>query len=175
MVVTTRSGPEENVDDSRIRAVAQQWPVFRKYDKRAAFQRAVTIDYSAAWGIPAEPPPAAGPIANAVGPPDEFIQRAPEHAKRFEDWLRERGLSAGSEEQWRAVLRDHGSVIRDERMVVPAIAAYGEDLRRRIDGVWRKAAVVNRGEPVVARKGQPWSSRRVILEVLEALDAVEEG
>ena len=70
-------------------------------------------------------------------------------------------MSAIGEEQWRIVLRDLGPVIRDETMGVPAIAAYGEDLR---------ATVLRRGEPVVAKKGQPWSSRRVILEVLEALD-----
>lgn len=173
--LVTRASPDARVDEDAIEAIARAWPVFRKYNKRAGFLRSVAIDYSEPWQLAPPPPPVAVPIANAAGQPDEFIRRVAEHAERFDAWLRQRGLRVDNDEQLRRVLREHGTVIQDEKLVIPAIAAYGERVRLQMDGVWRKAVLLHRGEPVVARKGQPWSARRVIMEVLEAMDAAEHG
>jgi len=167
--VVTRASPDSRVDESAVEAITRAWPVFRKYNAKAAFSRPVVVDYSEPWRRAAPLPPQAAPIAHAVGEPDEFIRRVPEHAERFEAWLRQRGLRIDSEQQWCPMLREHGAVIQDDKLVIPAIAAYGERVRREMDGVWRKAVLLHRGEPVVAKKGQPWSSRRVIMEVLEAI------
>ena len=169
-LVLTRASPGVQVDEKAVHAITRAWAVFRKYDPKATFSRPVVVDYSEPWRRAAPPPPVAGPIAHAVGEPDEFIRKVPEHAERFEAWLRKRGLRIESEEQWRQTMREHGEVIQDEKLVIPAIAAYGERVRRQMDGVWRKALLLHRGEPVVAKKGQPWSSRRVVVEALEAIE-----
>ena len=169
-MVVTRASPDVRVDEKAVEAIARAWPVFKKYNTKAAFSRPVLVDYSEPWRRAAPLPPVAAPIAHAVGEPDEFMRSVPEHAERFEAWLRQRGLSIDSDEQWRQVMREYGAVIQDEKLVIPAIAAYGERVRRQVDGVWRKSVLLHRGEPVVAKKGQPWSSRRVIMEVLEAIE-----
>jgi hypothetical protein len=95
------------------------------------------------------------------------------HAARFEQWARSRGLAVPqTEEDFIQFFQEHEPVIRDE-VLVPTIAAYGELVRRKMGGIWSKAVLLNRGEPVVAKPGRPWSARRVILEVLEGLEPIE--
>ncbi len=80
-----------------------------------------------------------------------------------------RGLSARTEDDYARIFAEHEAIIRDE-LLVPAVAAYGEMVRTRIQGIWRKSSLFQRGEPVIARPGRPWTSRRVVLEVLDLLD-----
>lgn len=173
LVVVTRKSPKDPVDLERIAALARDWPVFRKYDKKAGFKKPVQIDYSAVWGLPAPTGLEPQPIATTVGPSDEFIASVATHAARFEEWARGRGLAVPkAEEDFIQFLQEHELIIRDE-ILVPTIAAYGELVRKKMGGIWSKAVLLNRGEPVVVKPGRPWSARRVILEVLEGLEPIE--
>lgn len=164
--------PKVATDPARVSAVTREWPFFRKYDRKAGFKRPVRIDYSDVWNLP----PRAlevGPARALVGPPDAFIASVASHADRFRQWVRSKGLAEpSSEEDFITIFQAHGAIIRDE-LLVPAIAAYGELVRTKIGGVWKKAELLHRGEPVVAKPGRPWSARRVILEVLEGLEPIE--
>lgn len=197
LVLLTRRSPKDPVDPECLAVLAREWPVFRKYDKKAGFKPPVRIDYSQVWNLPAPELPALRLPRETVGPPDEFIANVPSHARRFVAWAQSQGLAPpgdqnylqvlqgglkllrkrkpwqpeGPEEDFFQVLREHEAVIRDELMV-PAIAAYGELVRARIGGVWRKS-ILHRGEPVVVRPGRPWTSRRVILEVHDGMEPLE--
>lgn len=171
-VVITRRSPKDPVNSERMPALTREWPVFRKYDPTAGFQTPIRIDYSEVWGLPA-PVSKEGPIRDAVGPPDEFIASAATHAARFEQWASGRGLAVPqTEEDFVQFFQEHEPIIRDE-VLVPTIAAYGELVRKKMGGVWSKAVLFNRGEPVVVKPGRPWTARRVILEVLEGLEPIE--
>ena len=170
LVVITRRSPKDPVDSQRVAALAREWPVFRKYDHKAGFKTPVRIDYSQVWDLPA-PASKEGPVREVVGPPDEFIASVPTHARRFNEWAQGKGLSPKTEEDFLQVLQEHDAVIRDE-LLVPAIAAYGELVRARMGGVWRKS-MLHRGELVVVKPGKPWTARRVILEVFEGMELVE--
>lgn len=161
--------PEASLDAGRVRVIAAQWPCFREYDTRASFEPPIRIDYSQAWGLPA-PDTRALSLRELVGPADEFIAIAPRHAAKFNEWARSAPAAVETEDDFRRVFRQHEALIRDE-LLVPAIAAYGEMVRRQIGGIWQKSRFLHRGEPVVGRPGRPWSQRRVLLEVLEALAA----
>jgi hypothetical protein len=173
LVVVTRRSPKDPIDPERIAALAREWPVFRKYDKKAGFEPPVRIDYSAVWSLPAPTNIEPQPIGTTVGPADEFIASVATHAARFEEWARERRLAVPrTEEDFARLFQEHEAIIRDE-LLVPTIAAYGEAVRKKMGGVWSKAVLFNRGEPVVVKPGRPWSARRVILEVLEGLEPIE--
>lgn len=174
LVVVMRESPNKGpVDPERIAAVAREWPVFRNYNKKAGFKKPVRIDYSAVWGLPGPTGLEPQPIATTVGPPDQFIASVATHASRFEQWARSRGLAVPqTEEDFIQFFQEHELIIRDE-ILVPTIAAYGELVRKKMGGIWSKAVLLNRGEPVVVKPGRPWSARRVILEVLEGLEPNE--
>lgn len=164
--------PEITGDPARIAAVKSEWPFFRKYDSKAAFERPIRIDYSAVRSL-APRALELGSLRELVGPPDAFIGSVGAHAERFREWVRSKGLAEPrSEEDFVAIFQAHEAIIRDE-LLVPAIAAYGELVRIRVGGVWKKATLVNRGEPVIAISGRPWTARRIIREVLEALEPVD--
>jgi len=172
LVVVTRPKPNDPVDQARLTIVAKLWPVFRKHDQKARFRTPVRIDYSQVWGLPS-PRTRVTSVREIVGPPDEFIASVAAHAERFREWMRGKRLGEPqSEEALIAILQKHEQFIRDE-LLVPAIAAYGELVRQKTGGAWKKATLVNRGEPVVVKPGRPWSARRVILEVLKGLEPFE--
>jgi len=164
--------PKIAIDPARVSAVAKEWPFFRKYDRKAGFKRPVRIDYSEVWGL-APRVLEVGSVRELVGPPDAFISSVASHADRFREWVRSKDLAEPrSEEAFITIFQAHEAIIRDE-LLVPAIAAYGELVRTKMGGVWKKAELLHRGEPVVAKPGRPWSARRVILEVLEGLEPIE--
>jgi hypothetical protein len=165
--VLTRSSPTEVVEKQRIQAIAAEWPVFLRWNRKA--QRSVDVNYSEVRTLAPAPVPAKRKIVDFVGPADEFISSVPEHARRFMEWATTKGLQPKTEDDFRRALRENRSVIRDEYLA-PAVAAYGEAVRQRLNGEWTKALWFGRGEPVVGRVGRPWSRRRVIYEVLEALE-----
>jgi len=172
LLLLTRRSPTDQVEPERIAVLAQEWPVFRKYNPTAAFRKAIWIDYSQVWGL-AAPVSKEGPIREIVGPSDEFIASVAAHAQRFHDWVRAKGLPVPrNQEDFLSVFHQHEAAIRDE-LLVPAIAAYGEMVRTSMGGVWKKAELLHRGEPVVAKFGRPWTARRVILEVLEGLEPID--
>lgn len=170
LAVITRRSPKDPVDSQGVAALADEWPVFRKYNAKAGFKTPIRIDYSQVWDLPA-PVSKEGPVRDVVGPPDKFIASVPTHARRFIEWTQSKGLSPKTEEDFLQVLQEHDAVIRDE-LLVPAIAAYGELVKARMDGAWKKS-ILHRGEPVVVKPGKPWTARRVILEVLEGMEPVE--
>ncbi len=170
VVVITRLSPKDPVQPDRVAALAREWPVFRKYDQKAGFKTPVRIDYSQVWEL-AAPASKEGPVREVVGPPDEFIASVSTYARRFNEWAQSRGLSPKTEEDFLLVLGEHVAVIRDE-LLVPAIAAFGELVRAKMGGVWRKS-ILHRGEPVVMKPGKPWTARRVIVEVFEGMEPVE--
>lgn len=173
VVVVTRSAPTTPVDKQKVQAIAAEWPVFLKWNAKAKSQR-VVIDYSEIRSLPAAPTPRERKIADFVGPADAFIASVAEHARRFMEWAAANEAEPKTEEDFRRLFREKDAVIRDEYLV-PAVAAYGEAVRRRINGEWTKAWLFDRGEPVVGRPGRPWSRRRVIHEVLEALQEETEA
>jgi hypothetical protein len=155
-------------DEGSAKAIAERWPVFQKYRPGARFSGSITIDYGEVRGLK-KPRSALASIASTVGPADDFIATVSTHAERFHEWARSKGLSPKTERDFQKLFQDHEQIIRDE-LLVPTIAAYGELVRTKMGGVWRKAELLHRGEPVVAKPGRPWSARRVILEVLEGLE-----
>lgn len=171
LVVITRRSPEDPTDPERVAALSREWPVFRKYDRKAGFRTPVRIDYSQVWELPA-PVSKEGPVRDLVGPPDEFIAAVASHTARFHEWATSKGVQLRTEEDFLNTFQEHEQIIRDE-LLIPAIAAYGEMVRAKLGGAWRKAILMNRGEPVVVKPGRPWTTRRVILEVLEGLEPVE--
>ena len=165
-------GPKVATDPVRLSTLTREWPFFRQYDSKASFKRPVRIDYSEVWSL-APRAMEVGPVRDVVGPPDAFIASVASHADRFRDWVRSKGMAQPSrEEDFIIIFQAHEAVIRDQ-LLVPAIAAYGELVRTKMGGVWRKAELLHRGEPVVAKPGRPWGARRVILEVLEGLEPIE--
>ncbi len=166
IVVVTRSVPTSAVDRKKVQTLAAEWPVFLQWSSEAA--SGVQIDYAEIRSLPAAPRPLERKIADFVGPADAFITSVSEHARRFMEWAAANGAEPKAEEDFRRLFREKHDVILDQHLI-PAIAAYGEAVRRRINGEWTKARIVGRGEPVVGRPGRPWSRRRVIYEVLEAL------
>lgn len=166
IVVVTRGSPTTPVDKQKVQAIAAEWPVFLKWNAKAESRR---IDYSEIRSLPAAPVSLERKIADFVGPADEFIVSVPEKARRFMEWAAAKGIPPKTEEDFRRLFRENRSVIRDE-FLVPAIAAYGEAVRQTINGEWTKARWFAHGEPVVGRVGRPWTRRRVIYEVLEALE-----
>lgn len=133
--------------------------------------RSVAIDYGEIRGLE-KPRSALTTIASTVGPADDFIASVPAHAQRFHEWALAKGLTPKTEEDFQRIFEEHESIIRDE-LLVPTIAAYGEAVRAKMGGVWRKAELLHRGEPIVAKSGRPWTARRIILEVLKGLESVE--
>jgi len=172
LLVVTRDNPEAPTDATRLATLAKEWPVFRDYDPKASLPRAVRIDYADVWAAPGPRQPDRVAPATFVGRPDEFIAGVEAHARRFHEWARARGLALADEADFHRVFQQHEQVIRDE-LLVPAIAAYGEMLRAQTGAVWRTGRLLHRGEPVLAKPGRPWTARRVILEVLEGLEALE--
>jgi hypothetical protein len=68
-------------------------------------------------------------------------------------------------------LGEHAADIydNDAALLLPAIAVYGELLRTAMGGAWLVSRTLPGRELVVARRRQPWTRRRVILEVLDVL------
>lgn len=157
-------------DEASARAIAEQWPVFQKYRPGARFVRPIAINYGEIRGLE-KPRSALATIASTVGPADDFIASVSTHAQRFHEWARVKGLSPKTEGDFQRIFEEHESIIREE-LLVPAIAAYGEAVRAKMGGVWRRAELLHRGEPMVGKPG-PWTARRIILEVLEGLEPVE--
>jgi hypothetical protein len=56
-------------------------------------------------------------------------------------------------------------------LLLPAIAAYGELVRAELRGEWTPSRTLPSRELVVARRRHPWTRRRVLYEVLDALSA----
>ena len=168
----TRESPEGPIPVEALQGLARAWPVFRDYEPKAGFPAPVHIDYSEVWGGAAPSLPEPRPPGALVGPPDEFIAAVAAHARRFHEWADGKGLSVRDEAEFRRVLQEHERIIRDE-LLVPAIAAFGEMVRARTGGVWKKSRILHRGEPMVMKPGQPWTARRVVLEVLEGLEPIE--
>jgi len=158
-----------NRDEASAKAIADQWPVFQRYRPGARFARSIAIDYGEIRGLE-KPRSALATIASTVGPVDDFIASVSTHAQRFHEWARAKGLSPKTERDFQRIFEEHEPIIRDELLVV-AIAAYGEAVRSTMGGVWKKAELFHRGEPIVVKPGRPWTARRIILEVLEGLDA----
>ena len=158
-------------EEASAKTIAEHWPVFQKYRAGARCPRTIAIDYGEVRGLE-KPASTVTTIASTVGPAEDFIASVSAHAQRFHEWARAKHLSAESEEDFQRIFQEHEAVIRDE-LLVPAIAAYGEAVRARIGGVWKKAEIFHRGEPIVVKPGRPWTARRVILEVLEGLEPVE--
>jgi hypothetical protein len=165
-VVETRQAPTSLIDTKVITEAVAQWPVFLRWNPRAA--RVADIDYWEVRRLAAAPPPVDRKVADFVGPADAFIASVSENAKRFMEWAVANGAEPKTEEEFRQLFREKYAVILDQYLVA-AIAAYGEVVRRKTGGEWAKAWLFGRGEPVVGRRGRPWSRRRVIFEALEAL------
>lgn len=170
LIVLLGATPEGR-DEANAKVIAERWPVFQKYRPGAKFRNPIVIDYSEVRALEGAPS-AVTTIASTVGPAGEFIVSVSAHAERFYAWAGSKGLSLKTEQDFQRIFQEHESVIRDE-LLVPAIAAYGEMVRAKMGGVWRKAELFHRGEPVVAKPGRPWTARRVILEVLEGLEPIE--
>jgi hypothetical protein len=154
--------------DDNARLIADGWPFFAKYQRGAEFRPSVEIDYSALRGLDA-PRSREEAVAAVVRDADGFIASVPVLADRFHQWTQSKGIAIATADDFSRVFRDHEAAIRDE-FLLPAIAAYGEFIRARSGGVWTKAKFFHRGEPVIARRGRPWSNRRVVYEVLVALE-----
>lgn len=165
IIVVTRGLPTTPVDNTKLQTLAAEWPLFLRWSPKPA---TVHIDYSEIRGLPVAPIPRDRKIADFVGPADAFIASVAEHARRFMEWAAANGAAPRTEEDFRRLFREKYAVVLDQYLVA-AVAAYGEAVRRRINGEWTKAWLFGRGEPVVGRPGRPWSRRRVIYEVLEAL------
>jgi hypothetical protein len=167
----TRTSPSVPIDAENLRVLAGAWPVFTEFDEAARFRNPVKIDYAEVWSGP-DPVVGPRPVRDIVGQPAQFIDQAKALADKFHDWAKARGQRIESEDDLRRIFRQHEAVIRDE-VLVPAIAAYGELIRRGMDGVWGQAQILHRGEPIVSKRGRPWIRRRVVREALEALSPVE--
>lgn len=172
LVVMTRSSPQDPPNGERLAAISASWPFFFDRNPGGRFRRPVSIDYSEIRNLPAAERRAPLPPRALIGDPDEFIASVAARARSFTEWIEKRGHSATTEEEYLRLFQKYEAIIRDE-MLVPALAAYGELVRARMGGIWRKATFFNRGEPVVVRPGRPWTTRRVILEVLEGLEPKE--
>jgi len=172
LVVMTRANPQDRPNGQSLAALSALWPFFLDRRPSARFRRPVSIDYSEVRNLPTVERQAPLPPRALIGDPDEFIASVAARARSFTDWIEERGHSAKTEEEYLRLFQRYEAAIRDE-MLVPAVAAYGEMVRTRMGGTWGKATFFNRGEPVVFRPGRPWTTRRVILEVLEGLEPKE--
>lgn len=172
LIVVTRPSPALNVDLSKIGQVAKTWPLFLRWNPKAAIS--VNIDYSEIRNLPPPRVPGEPGIESIIGPANEFIASVPEKAQHFLDWAGSKGLRPESEDDFRQLFREYEAVIRDEYLV-SAIAAYGEAVRKRLDGEWGKGILFGRGEPVVGRPGKPWSRRRIVHEALRALQGEDDG
>lgn len=171
IVLITRGDPREKVNDERVRKIAACWPLFLRWNPRAISK--VAIDYSEIRGLAPPAPVVEKRIVDFVGSADEFIGSVSVNSQRFLEWAATKGIRPVTEDDFRKLFRQFEPVIRDE-LLVPAIAAYGEALRSRLSGEWSKSWLFGRGEPVVGRPGKPWSRRRVVAEVLEALHGTDE-
>src|SRR5205085_2347202 len=114
-------------------------------------------------------------VAATVGEADDFIASTQTQAARFTEWAEQKGFSANTETEFLEFLWRNAEQVETEDMIVPAIAAFGEFLRSRGQGIWSKSTLVNPGEPIISRPFMPWLNRRVILEVLKALDTDADG
>jgi hypothetical protein len=170
LCLTLGATPEER-EEASAKGIAEHWPVFQRYRPGTKFANAVAIDYGEIRGLE-KPRSAVTTIGSTVGAADDFIASVHIYAQQFHEWARTKGLSPKTEGDFQKIFQEHEPFIRDE-LLVPAIAAYGETVKAKMGGVWRKAELFHRGEPVVARPGRPWTARRVILEVLEGLEPVE--
>jgi len=143
--------------------------IFKKYSPYARFPQPVEIDFSEVRNLPA-PGSAMSTIGAIVGPADSFICSVGSRAARFRAWARSKGEEPRSEAEFVRVLRQYAHAIEEEEgLLQDGIAAYGELVREKMKGVWRKSRVFHHGEPVVAKPGKPWTSRRVVFEILRAL------
>lgn len=171
-VLISRDNPQLKVNVERVKKVAARWPMFAKWDPRAISK--VDIDYSEIRSLPPPSPPRDKTrFVDFVGDVGEFMASVPVNSQRFVEWAAAKGIQLVTVEDFRQVFRQFEPVIRDE-LLVPAIAAYGEAVRHQIGGTWTKSWLFGRGEPVVGRPGKPWSRRRVVAEVLEALHGTDE-
>lgn len=119
---------------------------------------------------PSVPPPQPG-VESIIGETNQFIASAAHEAQRFLAWAEGKGVKPESAADFGRILRKYDSVIRDE-MLAPAIAAYGEIVRREIGGEWARGTLFASGEPVVGVPWKPWTRRRIVHEAIRAFNEV---
>ena len=113
----------------------------------------------------------ARPIGDIVGDPKAFLAQLPTLRDRFHRWAGPRGAPLTDETALREWLQTQVEQIHDPQadLLLPTIAAYGELVRGGLRGEWRQSSLLWARELVVVRPGRPWTRRRVLLEVLDAL------
>lgn len=161
------------VDEAVARSVAERWPVFAKLSRGARFPKRLELDLSEVRSL-SGPGPEEGTTAALLGDVEAFLERVPEHAARFAQWCEQEGIACGTEADLQQVFGDRAATIRSDRnLLLAAVAAYGEAVRRTTGGIWTRAHLFGRGEAVIGRPWQPWTRRRVVLEVLQFFEPPE--
>jgi len=158
-------------DDDVCARIAGYWPVFEKYNPNAKFIPPIDIDYSEVRSLAGMVAEEGKSVGTVVGDPNDFLRRIPELRSVFVTWAKSKGLIPGNESEFLEFVHRHrGEIEASPRLLTACVAGYGELIRASQTGYWSMGRLFARGEPVVAFRGRPWASRRVVLEVIEALD-----
>lgn len=105
-----------------------------------------------------------GTIGSYVGDSSQFIAQVPELRATFDAWARQRELKVSTSEELLEAIWRNADDFSSRELILAAIAAYGELVRKETGGDWTISRKLPDREPVVA-------DRRVVLDVLEILSS----
>jgi hypothetical protein len=177
LLVLMRKSPDEPRDIEKEGDFSAIWPVFTRYNKAAHFRTGIQIDYSAVRSFAHLPVEEKGPVDySRIESPKKFIASVSVLVEELNAWLRNKGifLPESEYELLKILVKEEGN-IKKAGLFPAAVAAYGEALRERVDGIWDVRDFDGEEEPVLVERGDRDKIYRVLEEMSGDMDQVDQN